>query len=193
MTFGLFRKDFTRVIVAGGGGEHYSPMRTAGPTAWPAHTLAHLIEPHGDASRPCFFFLCRCNPANPFVACEWRNAFPYAFRHSIRYKCPAKIRRHRVYLSFVFFPFHKLYDIRCWFEIAQNERAAEGAWLSRRCCLSQAQTRRCSPPHRACTWSFHTRCTRNVLIRSCVCREFRGLHCADDGARCCSDIQYTKL
>jgi hypothetical protein len=61
-----------------------SAVRTAWPATRPAHPFlefgAHTLNvlPSG------FRFLDRYNPANPLIAREWRNVFPFCPRRRIR-------------------------------------------------------------------------------------------------------------
>jgi len=52
-------------------------MHTTGPTAGAAHPAFKFRERLLDADIPCLRFLARYDPANPLIAREWRNVFPY--------------------------------------------------------------------------------------------------------------------
>ena len=55
-------------------------MNTAGPTAGAAHAASKLRECLLDTDTPRLRFLARDDPADPLIAREGRNIFPYCPR-----------------------------------------------------------------------------------------------------------------
>ena len=74
-----------------------STVGAAGPTARPAHALAHFIKADCYTAAPGFIFLGGYNPTNPLIAREWRDIFPYRSRRDGRNEDFPQIHRHFVY------------------------------------------------------------------------------------------------
>src|SRR5262245_41820273 len=60
-----------------------STVRAAGPTAWPAHSSAHLIDADLDAMLASLLFLGRRNPTDPLVSCQRGDIGPKAFGSAV--------------------------------------------------------------------------------------------------------------
>ena len=58
-------------------------MHTARPAAGAAHAAFELREPFPDSDISRLRFLAGCDPADPLVAREWCNIFPYRFRRAL--------------------------------------------------------------------------------------------------------------
>ncbi len=56
-------------------------MDTTRPTTRPTHSTFKLRECLLDTDTPRLRFLAGRNPANPLIAREWRDIFPYCSRH----------------------------------------------------------------------------------------------------------------
>jgi hypothetical protein len=61
----------------------FSAVRTAWPTTRPAHSFFELRAYPINVLPPGFRFLDGDDPADPFVACEWRNVLPFCPRNGI--------------------------------------------------------------------------------------------------------------
>jgi hypothetical protein len=72
-------------------------MRASGPAARTTHTLKHFIKANSYTPLSRFIFFGRRNPANPFVAREWRYISPESFCTRIRVDRFAKIGWHSMY------------------------------------------------------------------------------------------------
>ena len=75
-----------------------STVRATGPAAGPAHASAHFVDADFDAAIPGFCFLCRRDPTDPLVSCQWGDIGPEAL-------FPAHICRIRSVGSAVSFPY----------------------------------------------------------------------------------------
>lgn len=71
-------------------------MRATGPAARPAHSVEKLRARELDPAAPRLRFLGVQNPANPFIAREWRNIFPCGSRRRRRSKGFSQVRWHLV-------------------------------------------------------------------------------------------------
>ena len=69
-------------------------MRTADPTAGPAHAARELRERFLNPDASCLRFFPRYDPTNPFVPCERRNILPHFFRPSVGNKSLPQVRWH---------------------------------------------------------------------------------------------------
>ena len=74
-------------------------MNTTRPAAGAAHPAFELRESLLDANSPRFRFFAGDDPANPFIAREWRNIFPYRFRRRRLNQGLLPIIRHRMYCA----------------------------------------------------------------------------------------------
>jgi hypothetical protein len=72
-------------------------MRTTGPTAGPAHALAHLVKPDGDTAFSSYVFLSGGDPADPLVARQRRNVRPHLSCNRVRMDCILEICRKPMY------------------------------------------------------------------------------------------------
>lgn len=51
-------------------------MRTTWPAAWPALSVQKIFAEALDVLLSCLFFLDVGHPANPLIACDWREVIP---------------------------------------------------------------------------------------------------------------------
>ena len=68
-------------------------MRASGPTAWPPHAAAHLINSHLNAALSGGGLLGGGDPTDPFVARQGSDAGPKALGGGIRPDRLSEIRR----------------------------------------------------------------------------------------------------
>jgi hypothetical protein len=99
---GQFARSECRSTGAESGGyrERFtSAMRTSGPTTRSAHAFSHFIKTGFYTAVPGVVFLSGCHPANPLIACQWRNAPPYTRDNCVRLNRFAKVCRHPVHCT----------------------------------------------------------------------------------------------
>ena len=75
-------------------------MRATGPTARPAHPVAHFIEADLDPAVSGVSLLRRRHPADPLIARQRRDIRPDIPHHTVRADGFAKIRWHFVHRFF---------------------------------------------------------------------------------------------
>ena len=74
-----------------------SAVRTAWPATRPAHSFLKFRAYPLDVLPSSFRFLDRDNPANPLIACQWRNILPFCPCHRVRNENLSQIRWYAVY------------------------------------------------------------------------------------------------
>jgi hypothetical protein len=74
----------------------FSPVRTSRPTTGSAHAFSHFVETDDYTAISGLVLFSGCDPANPLIAREWRNACPYVGDNWVGFDCFAKILRHLV-------------------------------------------------------------------------------------------------
>ena len=74
-----------------------SAVRTAWPATRPAHSFLKFRAYPLDVLPSGFRFLDRDNPANPLIACQWRNVLPFCQCHGVRNENLSQIRWYGVY------------------------------------------------------------------------------------------------
>ena len=75
----------------------FSAVRTAWPAARSAHSFLKFRAYPLDVLPSSFCFLDRDNPANPLIACQWRNILPFCPCHRVRNENLSQIRWYAVY------------------------------------------------------------------------------------------------
>ena len=76
-----------------------SAMRTPRPTTRSAHAFPHFIETDLYAAVPGLVLLSGCDPADPLIACEWRNGRPHIRDNRVGLDRSAEVCRHAVYCT----------------------------------------------------------------------------------------------